>query len=280
MIREKILEGIKEYAKEGKHLFLIGEHGAGKTYLIKRLELSNIHIFYFHDPKPPKQILLRILLELEGEENEKQFKRMAIWDLCDELIRVLKEKRKRIVLIIDEFHLANQRIALTLNYLLNAIEESAETKEDLKAITLILVATKPYYQKLYKKPEFKRLLWILEEFEFPELSNEEKDSIIQEMEKIYGVKLDEKQIKKIKKEAKTPLEIKQMIINYEREKKIAVKQEYITQQKAVNLFPYLIIVIVLLLALRYIMRGVDVEMGYFFSALSVVFLFLFRFLRK
>ena len=91
MIRKKILEGIKEYAKEGKHLFLIGEHGAGKTYLIKRLELSNIHIFYFHDPKPPKQILLRILLELEGEENEKQFKRMAIWDLCDELIRVLKE---------------------------------------------------------------------------------------------------------------------------------------------------------------------------------------------
>lgn len=269
-MREALKARIEHIVGKREHVLVKGKHGIGKSYTIQELSAKNGWL-YFPFCKPPKAILMLCIEELlEGgraHKDYKAFNREFLYPLCQKFVEFLRRKQKRVVIVLDEIHTITPQAASIFNYLV-------ELSRKDQRITFIAVGTDQYLASKIYRPEMKRFFWELRELAMAPLTEAESKELARNLEDACGVTLTLGEEQRLIKNAKgNPLEIQQKIQrvarqNEERAEALAVSapgsapaamEDFggAIRDQAVNLFPFLLIAVISIVALRYLFRGMS-----------------------
>ncbi|ADT85223.1 ATP-binding protein [Thermococcus barophilus] len=275
-MREELKQEILKELNKGNHILLRGQHGVGKTYLVNELLQENDRAsqiwLYFPQPKPPKAILLEILKMVleDGEANEKwkSYKRGSIPQLAQYIANELNRREFSMVIILDDFHTITTTSATAFRLLI----------EGTKKVKLLCVANDEYVDKLYKKPEMKRLVWELKTIEMEPFTEEEAKKFIEEESSRLGLSLSKQMKERILKNCnRNALCIKSQLEALKKGEELRENEHGAIQDKPINLFPILVILAFSLVAFKYISRGTgDKELYSFGSFISMMLYFAFK----
>ena len=280
-MRDEIKEEILEHVEKGNSVLLKGVHGIGKSYMMRQIwkekEKSGEIWIYFPYCKPPKQILLRVIQRLipEGRDSErwKEIKRGTMLDLVDEIKERL-EKRKLIIML-DEIH------TLTAT----AASHYYELMQDPR-IVFLTGGTSKYLNKKFEKAELKRFLWDLKQVEMPALSREESEELIRELYKKYKIPktISTERVKRwiLQNAGGNPLGIERAVEDLSRESDLNgfdIRKHGAVQDVGVNLFPVFVILLMVVVAWRFLARGAgDIDLYALTGFFGIIFYALSRFL--
>lgn len=269
-MREELKARIEHVVGKREHVLVKGKHGIGKSYTIQELAAKNGWL-YFPFCKPPKAILMLCIEELlEGGREHKDYKafnREFLYPLCQKFVEFLRRKQKRVVIVLDEIHTITPQAASIFNYLV-------ELSRKDQRITFIAVGTDQYLASKIYRPEMKRFFWELREIAMTPLTEAESKELARNLEDACGVTLTLGEEQRLIKNAKgNPLEIQQKIQrvarqNEERAEALAASapgsapaamEDFggAIRDQAVNLFPFLLIAVISIVALRYLFRGMS-----------------------
>ena len=286
-MRKDLTARIEYLARKREHILVKGKHGVGKSYTIQQLAKKNGWLF-FPFCKPPKAILMLCLESLleGGRENEKYkaFGREFLYPLCQRFVEYLRKEEKRIVIALDEIHTVTPQAASIYNYLI-------ELSRKDQRITFVVIGTEQYLSKKIYRPEMKRFFWELREIEIPPLEEEEARDLIKTLQTTHGVALSQREEQKLLRQAKgNPLEIQQQIIRTARQNEEKAETSQINtsaaqtaeyggaiRDQAVNLFPFVLIALISIVALRYLFRGMSLpELAGLSGFIGIIMLFAVR----
>ena len=291
-MREDFKARIEKIVAKREHVLVKGKHGIGKSYTLQELATKN---GWLHYPfcKPPKAVLMLCLESLlEGgrdHQDYKRFNREFLYPLCQKFVEFLRSERKRIVIVLDEIHTVTPQAASIYNYLI-------ELSRKDQRITIVAVGTDQYLTSKIYRPEMKRFFWELREVEIAPMSEEESKGLARELEDACGVSLTLSDEQKLVKHAKgNPLEIQQQIVKIARQieeeaeeaalaatkptKQSAPHEHYggAIRDQAVNLFPFVLIALISVVALRYLFRGMSLpELAGLSGFIGIIMLFAVR----
>jgi len=260
-IRNKILAEL-----QNNNVMLLGDHGLGKTYLAKQLLADNW--IYFPAPNPAKTNLLLVLEKFihKGRKNKiyKKAKPMQINELCSEIIAL----KKKIFIVIDEFHMVSELSALSYGFLTES-----------KNIRFLIISNKKYIEKAEKKPAAKRFLWDFKKIELSPLSRPESFVFAGKLFEQYKIKRNDQLLAKIAKNSSgCPLTIKRSVEQVSR----GEKPDYLSfgevQDKGINLFPVFFLFAFVLIGMKYLLRITDdYELANISGFVGIIVFFIIRF---
>lgn len=291
-MREEFKARIVHIVAKREHVLVKGKHGMGKSYTIQELAAKNGWL-YFPFCKPPKAILMLCLEELleRGREHKdyKSFNREFLYPLCQKFVEFLRKGRKRIVIVLDEIHTVTPQAASIFNYLI-------ELSRKDQRITFVALGTDQYLSSKIYRPEMKRFFWELREVEVQPMTVEESKELARNLEDACGVSLTLSDEQRLIKNAKgNPLEIQQQIVriarqNEERAEVAALAASGATnasdttedyggaiRDQAVNLFPFVLIAVLSIVAVRYLFRGMSLpELAGLSGFIGIITIFAIR----
>jgi len=281
-MREKVKEEILEHVGKGYSVLLKGVHGVGKSHLLREIWKENKGKdkeiwLYFPYCKPPKQILLKIAEKLlpKGKESDewKEVKRETMLELVEEIRKRLG--KRRLVLMLDEIHTLTATAASHYYELL---------KDD--RITFLVAGTSKYLSKKFEKAELKRFFWDLKQVELQPLSKEEASQLIDELYLRYKIPrtMSSEKIKRwiLQNSGGNPLAIERSVEDLSRENSLEsfdMEKHGAIEDIGVNLFPIFIILLVVVIAWRFLARGAgDIDLYALTGFFGLIFYVLVRFL--
>jgi hypothetical protein len=281
-MREEVKEEILEQIEKGNSVLLKGVHGIGKSHLMRGLYKEKRNLkgevwIYFPYCKPPKQILLRVMQRLlpKGKESEewKEVKRGTMLELVEEIKERLK--RRKLILMLDEIHTLTATSA----------SHYYELMQD-KNVVFFTAGTTRYLSKKFEKAELKRFLWDLKQVEMLPLTKEEAEELVDKFYREYKIpkSISTERVKRwiLQNAGGNPLGIERAVEDLAKEEsveKFDLIKHGAVQDVGVNLFPVFLILLIVVVAWRFLARGAgDIDLYALTGFFGIIFYTLSRFL--